>query len=140
MSTTRGLMGEFITCAAIMSLEGDWRVTHCPQDSIDVIAFHDDGLFVRVQVKSSSLRANQSSRRAGYHFQNGSGSSKKKLPDPSTQDIIAHCFLDARRVVFYAAECVNQYSQRYSAGYPLRPELEQESWDKAISIIRERQI
>jgi hypothetical protein len=95
---------------------------------------------VRVQVKSSSLRANQSSRRAGYHFQNGSGSSKKKLPDPSTQDIIAHCFLDARRVVFYAAECVNQYSQRYSAGYPSRPELEQESWDKAISIIRERQL
>jgi hypothetical protein len=133
-------MGEFITCAAIMSLSQGWRVTHCPQDSIDIIAFDDDGLFVRVQVKSSSLRANQSSRRAGYHFQNGSGSSKKKLPDPTTQDIIAHCFLDARRVVFHAAESINQYSQRYSAVYPLRPELEQESWDKAISIIRERQL
>lgn len=140
MSTARGLIGEFITCAAIMSLEGEWRVTHCPQDSIDVIAFHDDGLFVRVQVKASSLRANSSSRRAGYHFQNGSGSAKKKLPDPTTQDIIAHCFLDARRVVFYAAESVNQYSQRYSQSYPLRPDLEQESWDRAISIIQGRQI
>jgi hypothetical protein len=86
------------------------------------------------------LRANNSSRRPGYHFQNGSGSTKKKLPDPTTQDIIAHCFLDARRVVFYAAESVNQYSQRYSQSYPLRPDLEQESWDKAISIIRERHL
>ena len=139
MSTTRGLMGEFITCAAIMSLSQGWKVIHCPQDSIDIIAFLNKD-FVRVQVKASSLRANQSSRRAGYHFQNGSGSSKKKLPDPSRQDIIAHCFLDARRCVFYAAESVNQFSQRYSKSYPLRPDLEQESWDKAISIINERQL
>jgi len=89
MSTTRGMIGEFITCAAIMSLSQGWRVIHCPQDQ---------------------------------------------------QDIIAHCFLDARRVVFYAAESVNQYSQRYSQSYPLRPDLEQESWDKAIAIIQERQI
>ena len=80
---------------------------------------------MRVQVKASSLRVNQSSRKPGYHFQNGSGSAKKKLPDLSKQDIIAHCFLDARRVVFYAAESVNQYSQRYSQSYPLRPDLEQ---------------
>lgn len=138
MSTIRGLVGEFITCAAIMSLLQGWRVVHCPQDGIDIIAFlHDD--FVRVQVKSSSLRAS-SGRRPGYHFQNGSGSSKKKLPDPTTQDIIAHCFLDARRVVFYAAESVNQYSQRYSQSYPLRADLEQESWDRAVAIIQERQI
>ena len=139
MSTTRGMIGEFVTCAAIMSLSQGWKVIHCPQDQIDIIAFLDND-FVRVQVKASSLRANQSSRKPGYHFQNGSGSAKKKLPDPSKQDIIAHCFLDARRVVFYAAESVNQYSQRYSQSYPLRPDLEQESWDKAISIINERQL
>ena len=139
MSTTRGMIGEFITCAAIMSLEQGWRVIHCPQDQIDIIAFlHND--YVRVQVKASSLRANQSSRRAGYHFQNGSGSAKKKLPDPTTQDIIAHCFLDARRVVFYAAESVKQYSQRYPESYPFCPAREQESWDQAISIINGRQI
>lgn len=139
MSTTRGLVGEFITCAAIMSLVQGWRVAHCPQDQIDVIAFLDSD-FVRVQVKASSLRAGTIGRKPGYHFQNGSGSAKKKLPDPTTQDIIAHCFLDARRVVFYAAESVNQYSQRYSQSYPLRPDLEQESWDRAIAIIQERQI
>ena len=139
MSTTRGMIGEFITCAAIMSLSQGWRGIHCPQDQIDIIAFLDND-FVRVQVKASSLRANSSSRRPGYHFQNGSGSAKKILPTASKQDIIAHCFLDARRVVFYAAESVNQYSQRYSQSYPLRPDLEQESWDKAIAIIQERQI
>ncbi len=139
MSTSRGMIGEFITCASIMSLEQNWRVIHCPQDGIDVIAFLNND-FVRVQVKASSLRANQSNRRAGYHFQNGSGSAKKKLPDPTTQDIIAHCFLDVRRVVFYAAESVNQYSQRYPESYPHRPALEQESWDRAIAIIQERQI
>jgi hypothetical protein len=133
------MIGEFITCASIMSLEQGWRVIHCPQDSIDIVAFLNND-FVRVQVKASSLRANNNSRKPCYHFQNGSGCKSKKLPDPSKQDIIAHCFLDARRVVFYAAESVNQYSQRYSQSYPLRPDLEQESWDRAIAIIQERQI
>ena len=91
MSTTRGLIGEFITCAAIMSLSQGWRVIHCPQDQIDIIAFlYND--YVRVQVKASSLSANKNGRKPGYHFQNGSGSDKKKLPDASRQDIIAHCF------------------------------------------------
>lgn len=139
MSTARGLIGEFITCAAIMSLSQGWRVIHCPQDQIDIIAFLDKD-FVRVQVKASSLRANKSSRRPGYHFQNGSGSTKKMLPDASKQDIIAHCFLDARRCVFYAAESVNQYSQRYPQAFPLQPDMEQESWDEAISIINARQL
>ena len=57
MSTTRGLIGEFITCAAIMSLEQGWRVIHCPQDQIDIIAFLDNDLCA--SVKASSLRAKQ---------------------------------------------------------------------------------
>ena len=97
MSTTRGLIGEF---AAIMSLSQGWQVIHCPQDQIDIIAFLEND-YVRVQVKASSLRANQSSRKPGYHFRTAAVQPRRNcLTHPA--DIIAHCF-SARRVVFYAA-------------------------------------
>jgi len=138
VSTRTGLAGEFICCAAIMRLEGDWSVVHSPMDRIDAIAFNED-IFLRIQIKTSSLKpAIAGQHKPFWHFQNGSGNKKKHLPDPSEIDIIAHVFLDHRRVAFYAAETVSQFSQRRPLHYADTPHLEQDTWDRAVQIVQER--
>jgi hypothetical protein len=137
VSTKTGLAGEFIVCAAILELEGDWKVVHTPQDRIDVLAFNE-AIFLRISVKTSRILTNPDGRRPNYHFQNGSGSKKKTLPDPKEIDIVAHCFLDDRKVAFYAAEQVRQYSQRRPMRYADDPHFEQNHWDRALQIVQER--
>jgi hypothetical protein len=137
VSTKTGLAGEFIVCAAILDLEGDWKVVHTPQDRIDVLAFNE-AIFLRISVKTSRILTNPDGRRPNYHFQNGSGSKKKTLPDPKEIDIVAHCFLDDRKVAFYAAEQVSQYSQRRPLHYAYHPHFEQNHWDRALQIVQER--
>jgi hypothetical protein len=53
-------------------------------------------------------------------------------------DIVAHCFLDDRRVAFYATEQVRQYSQRRPMHYANAKGIEQDTWDKALQIVLER--
>lgn len=137
MSTKTGLAGEFIVCAAILNLDGDWKVVHTPQDKIDVLAFND-AIFLRISVKSSRILTDKDGRLPTYHFQNGSGSKKKTLPNPKEIDIVAHCFLDDRKVAFYAAEQVSQYSQRRPLRYADDSHFEQNSWDRALQIVQER--
>jgi len=134
-ATTTGLIGEFITMAAILEQEG-WQVGHAAQDAVDVIAWHKD-TFMRVQVKSSHLRQQSDKRRPNYHFQNGSGRMSKHLPSSERMDIIAHCAVDQRKVHFQAACCVNQYSQRRAPSFFDKPLLEYESWQKAVEIVME---
>ena len=137
MSTKTGLSGEFVVCSAIINLEGDLKVVHTPQDRIDVLAF-EEMTFLRVSVKTSRIITDKDGRRPTYHFQNGSGSKKKSLPLISEIDIVAHCFLDHRRVAFYAAETVQQYSQRRPVSFATTPRLEQDTWDRAMQIVQER--
>jgi hypothetical protein len=137
LSTKTGLAGEFIVCSSILQLEGDWKVVHTPQDRIDVLAF-DGSFFLRVSVKTSKISADKDGRRPNYHFQNGSGSKKKTLPNTEEIDIVAHCFLDDRRVAYYAAEQVRQYSQRRPLCYANSPSFEQDTWDRAVQIVQGR--
>jgi hypothetical protein len=137
VSTRTGAAGEFIVCSSILQLEGEWKVVHTPQDRIDVLAFNGVS-FLRISVKSSTLTTNSDGRRPNYHFQNGSGSKKKKLPSTEEIDIVAHCFLDDRRVAYYAAEQVQQYSQRRPMHYANAPSFEQDTWDRAVQIVQSR--
>jgi hypothetical protein len=138
LSTRTGLAGEFIVCSSILRLDGDWKVVHTPQDKIDILAFNDEGMFLRVQVKTSTLKTNKPGHRPFYHFQNGSGCKNKSLPTIEDMDIVAHCFLDERTVAYYATEQVRQYSQRRPMHYASAPGFEQDTWDKALQIVQDR--
>jgi len=116
-------------------LELGWRVSHAQQDAVDLVAWLDQ-TFIRVQVKSAHLRK-QKHHNPCYQFQNGSGRVKKTLPTLDKMDIIAHCAIDQRRVHFQAACCVNQYSQRRPPSWFETPDLEEESWQRAVQIIME---
>tara|TARA_A100000171_G_C2078060_1_gene118208 strand:+ start:322 stop:741 length:420 start_codon:yes stop_codon:yes gene_type:complete len=132
-ATTTGLIGEYLTAATILSL--GWRVSPAQQDSVDLVAWKDD-VFMRVQVKSAHLRK-QKDHRPCFQFQNGSGRIKKTLPTLKHYDILAHCGIDARRVHFQAVCCVNQYSQRRPMSWFDKPDIEEDSWQKAVEIIME---
>ena len=132
-ATTTGLIGEYITAAAILGL--GWRVSHAQQDAVDLVAWMDQ-TFIRVQVKSSQLRF-EKHHRPCYQFQNGAGRIKKTLPSLDKFDILAHCAIDARKVHFQAACCVNQYSQRRPPSWFETPDLECDSWERAYQIIME---
>lgn len=136
MSTKTGARGEFLTCAAILGLKGDWKVVHAPQDSIDVVAFSGAN-FLRISVKSSKITTNKGNRVSTYHFQNGHGGNKL-LPSTKDIDIVAHCFIDAGRVGFYATEQVEKKSQRRATDFPNHEGFEQNTWDEALKIVQER--
>lgn len=134
-ATTTGLMGEYITAAAILGL--GWRVSPAQQDSVDLVAWDSTGsVFMRVQVKSGHLRTRET-RRNAYQFQNGSGRLKKHLPTLAHFDILAHCAIEQRKVHFQAACCVNQFSQRRQPSFFEQPDIEADSWQKAVEIIME---
>jgi len=137
MSTKTGAAGEFIVCSSILKLNGDWKVVHTPQDRIDVIAF-DYTTFLRISVKTSSIQRRSGTHRRGYHFQNCSGSKKKTMPNPREIDIVAHCFLDDRKVAYYATEEISRTTQRRPLGFADSPSIEQDTWDKAVQIVRAR--
>ncbi len=131
------MAGEFLVCSVILGLDGGWTVFHTPQDKVDLLA-HSNDMFLRIQVKTSTLGGKERHRRPHYHFQNGSGCKNKKLPCVKDMDIVAHCFLDDRRVAFYATEQVRQFSQRRPMHYASAPGFEQDTWDKALQIVQER--
>ena len=134
-ATTTGLIGEYITAAAILSL--GWRVSPAQQDAVDLVAWNNEGdTFMRVQVKSGNLRTREK-RRNAYQFQNGCGRFKKVLPTLDQFDILAHCAIDQRKVHFQASCCVNQLSQRRQPSWFETPDLEADSWAKAVAIIME---
>jgi hypothetical protein len=137
VSTKTGAAGEFIVCSSILQLNGNWKIVHTPQDRIDVLAF-DDAFFLRISVKTSRINNDTDGRNPSYHFQNGSGSKNKILPNAGEIDIVAHCFLDDRRVGYYAAEEVRKYSQRRPLHYACAPCFEQDTWDRAVQIVQGR--
>ena len=133
MSTTTGLIGEYITAAAILEQEG-WQVSMAQQDDTDLVAWKD-GVFMRVQVKASTLRSQADGRAPGYHFQTGSGG--KKRIKRSSYDIYALCAATDRRVWFQAQCCINQLSLRKARGFFADPNLESDSWERAVQIVME---
>ena len=133
-ATTTGLQGEFLTAASL--LEIGWSVSLAQQDSVDLVTWREGGGFFRVQVKSSRLRYERHHRPC-YQFQNASGSKKKTMPSLKQFDILAHCAIDQRRVHFTAACCVNQYTQRRPISWFDKPDIEEDSWHRAVQIVME---
>lgn len=133
MSTTTGLIGEYMTAAVILEQDG-WKVSMAQQDDTDLVAWKD-GVFIRVQVKTSTLRTKAKDRKPGYHFQTGSGG--KKHIKRGSYDILACCASTDRKVWFQAQCCVNQLSLRRARGFFADPNLESDSWERAVQIVME---
>ena len=127
------MVGEYITAAAI--LEMGYRVSAAQQDSVDLVAWLGSDFF-RVQVKSAHIRK-QKDHRPCYQFQNAAGRMKKTLPTLEKFDILAHCAINQRRVHFTAACCVNQYTQRRPKSWFDKPDIEEDSWHRAVQIVME---
>jgi len=131
--TTVGLIGEYLTAASLLQM--GWRVSMAAQDKVDLVAWSKKE-FIRVQCKSSQSYQRKSS--SGYQFQLGSGSKKKILPTVEDYDMLACCAINQRRIVFFATEQVQQYTKRFTYRYFENPDVEEDSFNKAIEIIRGR--
>ena len=131
--TTVGLIGEYLTAASLLQM--GWRVSLAAQDKVDLLAWSGQD-FIRVQCKSSQSYQRKSS--SGYQFQLGSGSKKKILPTVEDYDMLACCAINQRRIVFFATEQVQQYTKRFTYRYFENSDVEEDSFQKAIEIIRGR--
>jgi hypothetical protein len=134
--TTKGLIGEYICAVSLLGL--GWKVSMAQQDSVDLIAWKGDQ-YLRVQVKSASLRLEKSRITAIYHFNNGSGRNKK-VKGIESYDILAHVGINHRRVVFNATEQVQVLSQRYRKEYFEKNDVEYFSFEKALQIVNQRRL
>ena len=134
--TTKGLIGEYI--CAVSLLELGWKVSMAQQDSVDLLAWKENQ-YLRVQVKSATLRLEKSRITAIYHFNNGSGRNKK-VKGVESYDILAHVGIDHRRVVFNATEQVQVLSQRYRKEYFEKNDVEYFSFEKALQIVNQRRL
>jgi Holliday junction resolvase-like predicted endonuclease len=87
-----GRIGELIAQAVLE--ENGYKTARVNHVGFDLLMFDDDGLPIKVEVKSSS-RAYEKS----YKFATASGSKNKKLLSPNDCDIVIMVALDLRRVV-----------------------------------------
>ena len=134
--TTKGLIGEYICAVSLLGL--GWKVSMAQQDSVDLLAWKENQ-YLRVQVKSATLRLEKSRITAIYHFNNGSGRNKK-VKGVESYDILAHVGIDHRRVVFNATEQVQVLSQRYRKEYFEKNDVEYFSFEKALQIVNQRRL
>ena len=132
--TTKGLIGEYICATALLGL--GWKVSMAQQDSVDLLAWKDDQ-YLRVQVKSATLRLEKSRITTIYHFNNGSGR-KKHIKGIDSYDILAHVGINHRRVVFNATEQVQVLSQRYRKEFFEKDDIEYFTFQKALQIVNQR--
>jgi len=138
-ATTKGLVAEHIACAAVLEME-NWRCVLTPMDRVDAVAWNEEnGLFVRIQIKSSGLRKRkQGLWTAGYHFSVSGGKNKERLPSVDDFDVICFVANDVRRCAFYATEQMRQRSKRFSQGHFQNPQVEWETWEAAMEVVRQR--
>lgn len=134
--TTKGLIGEYICAVSLLGL--GWKVSMAQQDSVDLLAWKENQ-YLRVQVKSATLRLEKSRITAIYHFNNGSGRNKK-VKGVESYDILAHVGINHRRVVFNATEQVQVLSQRYRKEYFEKNDVEYFSFEKALQIVNQRRL
>jgi len=134
-NTTFGLVGEHIAASVILSL--GWRCAMAQQDKVDLISWHDDdpSLFLRIQVKSSRLKYRKG-RAEGYHFNLGTGL-KKQLPGRDDYDILALVATTDRQAAFFPILQLRQSSKRLPRAFFAKTHLEEDSWQRAVEIMRE---
>ena len=133
--TTTGLIGEYIAAAAILA-QG-WRVSMAQQDRVDLVAWRNNEIFIRVQAKAANLLGNQDGRSPRHHFNLGHGCKTKHLPTKDDYDVLCLVSPNARRCLFLPVTSVRQYSLRLPASRFESPDVEAESWDKAVAVVME---
>ena len=138
-ATTTGLIGEYISAAAVLSQDG-WAYAPAQQDKIDgVIISKTDNQVYLCQVKTASLRSDKGSRTPGYHFQLTSGR-HKALPNNTKEhcdyDLLVLCAAQQRACLFYHISQIRQFTKRLSSS-AFTSEAEAESFVRAIEIARE---
>ena len=132
--TTTGLIGEYIAAAAILA-QG-WRVSMAQQDRVDMVAWNGQE-FLRIQAKAASLLGNQDGRSPRHHFNLGHGCKTKHLPTKDDYDVLCLVSPNSRRCLFMPVTSVRQYSLRLPASRFESPDVEAESWDKAVAVVME---
>ena len=133
MSTTTGLIGEYIAAAVVLSL--GWRVSLAQQVKVDLVAWKENE-YIRIQVKTAKLSEEQDNRTPVYHFQFGSGCKNKVLPNERDYDILCCIGLGHRKALFLPVQQVQQKSKRMSPQLFDAPKAELHSFNKALATVR----
>lgn len=133
MSTTTGLIGEYIAAAVVLSL--GWRVSLAQQDKVDLVAWKDDE-YIRIQVKAAKMSLEKNRRTPSYHFQIGSGCKTKTVPNERDYDILCCVGYDHRKALFLPIQQVQQKSKRLSPQLFDAPKAELHSFNKALATVR----
>ena len=137
--TTAGLIGEHIATAAI--LQKGWGCAMAQADGMDLVAWNrETGQKLLVQVKSCQV--SRTSRGNSAQFQLGLGGVKdrdgvkrKRLPTRQDYDLLALVSSEHRACLFMAVCDVKQHKINKPVSYFENPDIEQESWDKALERI-----
>ena len=125
--TVAGQIGEHIAAAAI--LQQGWGVALATQDSVDLVAWNKDtGQRLLIQVKSAQISRNVRSK---LEFQLGLGGNKR-LPTRYDFDIMALVSSEQRACYFLPVTAIKQKKMNRGTGFFENPELEADSWQKAI--------
>jgi len=131
--TTTGLIGEYIAAASILGL--GWRVSMAQQDRVDLVAWRDNEIFIRVQAKAANLLGYKDGRSPRHHFQLGHGCKTKHLPKPSDYDVLCLVSPNARRCLFMSHPICQRSMRLPASRFTL--EAEADSWAKAVAVIME---
>jgi len=133
-ATKTGLIGEHIALSSILLIDG-FSAAHTPMDKVDIIAWDNIGS-LRIQVKASSFRlAKNNSSHKQFCYNVGVGG-KKRMPTKEDFDILAFVAIDERKCFFRSVQCLKKISYRIDRGFFYTPDIEFESWQKAVSIFR----
>ena len=133
--TASGLAGEYITAASVLAR--GWRVSMAQQDAVDLIAWHPNtGETLKIQVKSCQA-SRQGGGRRRVHFQTGLGG-KKRLPTLADFDILACVSAEQRTVWYLPVTSVREKKITRNVDFFIDPELETESWSKALDALNVR--
>jgi len=137
--TTAGLIGEHIAAAAI--LQRGWGCALSQSDGMDLIAWNKQtGQKLLVQVKSCQV--SRTSRGNSAQFQLGLGGVKdkagvkrKRLPTRQDYDLLALVSSEQRACFFMAVDDVKQLKINKPVSFFDNPDIEADSWDKALERI-----
>jgi len=132
--TTSGLAGEYI-CAASILARG-WRVAMSAQDAVDIICWHPQtSEMLRVQVKACQA-SRQQAKKSRLSFNLGLGGTKR-LPTKADYDILACVSSEQRTVWFLPVSDIKQKKINKPCTFFETPDLESDSWARAVEIIHE---
>lgn len=128
-----GRIGEHIAALRLLKLGVPCEIVNL--ETTDIIAIYED-VFLRVQVKSSSLKRDGRYRTPGYQWSCCVGS-KRKTPLTRTHcDILAFVALDIERVWFMPVDILRgNYTKRCPPSKFTNDNIEIDSWYKSLKYI-----